>query len=154
MNGAARRGRRSVSEHPFDEALRLAKRGKRVPHEFVLDALAPLSPTTRPMFGCVAVYVDNRIVLILRDKPTATSDNGVWLATTAEHHDRLRPDFPRMRSIRLLGTGVTSWQNLPADAPDFEEAARHACELILDGDPRIGKIPDARGPRTRKPAKS
>jgi len=31
-----------------------ARPRKRVPHEFVLDALAALSPRTRPMFGCLA----------------------------------------------------------------------------------------------------
>ncbi|HXZ42789.1 MAG TPA: hypothetical protein VEG68_18770, partial [Terriglobales bacterium] len=41
------------------------RRRKTVPHEFVLDAIAPLSPYTRPMFGCLAVYVQDKIVLIL-----------------------------------------------------------------------------------------
>jgi hypothetical protein len=112
-----------------------------MPFEFVLDALAPLSPVTRLMFGCQAVYVEDKIVLILRDRPKARKDNGVWLATTASHHDSLRADFPNMRSIGLLGAKVTNWQMLPADAPDFEESARHACELIRDADPRIGKVP-------------
>jgi hypothetical protein len=52
------------------------KQRKPVPHAFVLDAIAPLSPYTRPMFGCLAVYVKDKIVLILRDKATDTSDNG------------------------------------------------------------------------------
>ena len=30
---------------------------KPIPHEFVLDAIAALSPVTRSMFGCIAVYV-------------------------------------------------------------------------------------------------
>jgi hypothetical protein len=120
------------------------KARKAVPHEFVLDALAPLSPTTRPMFGCLALYVERKIVVILRDKRQAASDNGVWLATTREHHESLRREFPNMRSIAVLGKGTTGWQILPADAPDFEEAALRACELILAGDPRIGKVPRAR----------
>ena len=49
-----------------------------------------------------------------------------------------------MRSIKVLGTEVTGWQVLPADEPDFEEAALRACELILAKDPRIGKVPGAR----------
>jgi len=117
---------------------------KRVPFEFVLDALAPVSPWTRPMFGCLAVYVEERIVLILRDKPHKPADNGVWLATRREHHESLRREFPFMRSIRLLGKKVTGWQALPATAPDFEEAALRACELIISGDPRIGKVPASR----------
>jgi hypothetical protein len=44
-----------------------------------------------------------------------------------------------MRSIQVFGKEVTGWQVLPADAKDFEEAALRACELVLAGDPRIGK---------------
>jgi hypothetical protein len=68
----------------------------------------------------------------------------VWLATTVEHHESLRREFPSMRSIRVLGKKVTGWQVLPADAPDFETAAMRACELVLDGDTRIGKVPESR----------
>ena len=50
-----------------------------------------------------------------------------------------------MRSIGLFGTPVTSWQVLPVDAPDFEESALRACELIAARDPRIGKIPKEEG---------
>ena len=116
------------------------------PHEFVLDALAPISPVTRPMFGCLAVYVKDKIVLILRDTRNETADNGVWLATTPEHHDSLRREFPHMRSIQVFGTKVTSWQVLPADASDFEESAMRACELVLARDPRIGRVPAPRRP--------
>src|SRR5258708_8000540 len=86
---------------PMDDSLPLKQR-KPVPHAFVLEALAPLSPYTRPMFGCLAVYVKDKIVLILRDKPTNTSDNGVWLGTTKDHHHRLRREFPDIRSSQDL----------------------------------------------------
>ena len=107
------------------------------------------------MFGCLAVYVQDKIVLILRDKPDHAADNGVWLATTEEHHPSLRREFPNMRSIKVLGKKVTGWQVLPADAEDFEEAALRACDFVLTGDPRIGKVPGARRtsrPGTRKAA--
>ena len=62
-----------------------------------------------------------------------------------------------MRSIRVLGKKVTGWQVLPANATDFEEAAQHACDLVLAGDPRIGKVPGSRRASrsgTKKVAKS
>ena len=121
-----------------------AKKRKPVPHQFVLDALADLAPYTRPMFGCLAVYVGDKIVFILRDKPNYPDDNGVWLATTQEHHETLRRDFPHMRSIGLLGKKVTGWQVLSQTAPNFEEAALRACELVIARDPRIGKVPVSR----------
>ncbi len=96
------------------------------------------------MFGCLAVYVEEKIVLVLREKPGPSPDNGVWLATTVEHHESLRRDFPNMRSIEVLGKDVTGWQVLPADAPGFEEAAMRACEFVIARDPRIGKVPKPR----------
>jgi hypothetical protein len=132
-----------------EEALFRSKPRKAAPFEFVLDAVAAANPVTRPMFGCTAVYTGAKIVLVLRDKPGA-ADNGVWLATTKEHHQSLQREFPNMRSIGVLGKGVTGWQILPAEAPDFEESALRACELVLRGDPRIGKIPKPRGPRKRQ----
>ena len=127
-----------------DNAFIWIKKRKIVPHEFVLEALADLSPRTNPMFGCLAVYVADKIALILRDRSSNTADNGVWLATTEEHHESLRHEFPNMRSIRLVGKKITGWQVLPADAPDFEESALRACELILNSDCRIGKVPKAK----------
>ena len=138
----------------LDDTLFATKQRKAVPHQFVLDAIAAISPTTRPMFGCLAVYVANKIVLILRDKRDATADNGVWLATTEEHHNSLRREFPNMRSIQALGKSVTGWQVLPVDAADFEEAALRACEFILSGDPRIGKVPGTRGSSGLKATKA
>jgi len=126
---------------------------KKVPYVFVLDALAEISPWTRPMFGCTAVYIEDKIVLVLRDKPGPSPDNGVWLATTIENHDSLRREFPNMRSIQVLGKKVTGWQVLPADTSDFEEAAMHACEPVRARDPRIGKVPKSRKTPSFKPGK-
>jgi len=126
------------------DASLVPKQRKPIPHAFVLDAISTLSPYTRPMFGCLAIYVKDKIVLILRDKPKSTADNGIWLATTQEHHQSLRREFPNVRSIQVLGKRVTGWQVLPVNAPDFESAALRACELVLAGDARIGKIPGAR----------
>jgi hypothetical protein len=128
-----------------DPTLSLKTR-KPVPHAFVLDALDAAAPETKPMFGLLAVYVKDRIVLILRDRTDHPRDNGVWLATTEEHHASLKREFPSMRSLGQFDQEVTGWQVLPSDADDFEGAALHACELIVAGDPRIGKIPGARRP--------
>jgi hypothetical protein len=145
------RSRHKTKDSALDESLQLKVR-KPIPHAFVLDAIASLSPYTRPMFGCLAIYVKDKVVLILRDKPTSTADNGVWLATTREHHESLRRIFPSMRSIQVLGKPVTGWQVLPCDAPDFESAALRACELVLAGDPRIGKVPGTRTSRSESNA--
>jgi hypothetical protein len=91
----------SSSSLPLDVPFFPVKQRKPIPHEFVLDEIASLSPRTRLMFGCLAIYVQQRgeesgrekIVLFLRDKPASPEDNGVWLATTYEHHESLREEF-------------------------------------------------------------
>ena len=110
-----------------------------IPFDFVLEQLYSVNVEIRPMFGCFGLYVHDKIVLILRKRKTSTSDNGVWLATSKEHHASLRDLFPSMRSIKVFGGKETNWQNLPADANDFEEMVMQACEMILRGDNRIGR---------------
>ena len=136
------------------DPLLTGRQKKRPPYEFVLDALADVSPRTNPMFGCLAVYVEEKIVLVLREKPGPSPDNGVWLATTIEHHESLKRDFPNMRSIEVFGKEVTGWQVLPADTSDFEEAAMRACEMVIARDPRIGKVPKPRRTSSSKSKKA
>jgi hypothetical protein len=66
--------------HPDD--LFAVRKTKAIPFEFVLDELADVEPSTRSMFGCTAVYVEEKIVFILRDKKDR--DDGVWIATTKD----------------------------------------------------------------------
>lgn len=124
---------------------------KPVPFEFVIERLDRLNPAIRPMFGCHAVYANNKIILAFRKKDEGTYDNGIWVATSKEHHTSLKKDFPSLRSIKVLGAAVTGWQNIPEDADDFEESALKLCDLVLKNDPRIGKIPKAKkaGKKTR-----
>ena len=83
------------------------------------------------------------------DKTTEKRDNGVWIATTREHHDSLRRDLPSLRHIALFGGKSSGWQNLPSDALEFEDDVLRACALIRAGDPRIGKVPGARRRRAQ-----
>jgi hypothetical protein len=123
------------------------KKERRIPFDFVLEQLEPLNPMVRPMFGCEAVYVGEKIMLVLRLKEGSTSDNGIWLATTTEHHESLRRVFPSLKSIEVLGQGVTGWQVLPSSTPDFEQSAMRVCQLIISGDERIGKVPKQKAVR-------
>src|SRR4051812_17672773 len=100
-------------------------------YAFVLDELDALEPHTKPMFGCTAVYVGERIVLILRERPQRTEDNGVWVAIPQEHHAALRKKLPSLRPVGVLAEqGSTGWQNVPADGADFEEEVLRVCALI------------------------
>lgn len=114
-----------------------------IPYRFALDYLT-IDYTVRPMFGCFAVYTGGRICLIFRKRRDHPSLNGIWLATSKEHHASLKHDFPSLRSIDLLGRPPTNWQMVPERAADFEASAIRACELVTRGDRRIGKIPSRR----------
>jgi hypothetical protein len=118
------------------------KKQSSVPFSFVLENLHQLDPVIKPMFGCHSVYIGNKIVMSLRDKDD--EDSGVWIATSPEFHSSLKKEFPGMRSIRVFGTGTSSWQVLSKDADDFEASVNHLCDLVLKNDPRIGKIPKAK----------
>ena len=79
------------------------------------------------MFGSHAVYVNERIVFILRQKEEAKTlrDDGVWVAMLPEHTDSLRREYPSLREIELFAArgrkGFTGWLNLPANDDGFEE---------------------------------
>jgi hypothetical protein len=123
---------------------------KPIPFDFVLEELADKNPRTNPMFGCTAVYVDDKIVFILRQKGDLPQDDGVWLATIGEHHKSLQKDFPNMRSIEMFGPGPTGWQVLPLDSADFEQSVLKACEYVKRSDIRIGKVPKTRFRKSSK----
>lgn len=123
------------------------KKKKSLPFEFVLEELAAypkLRITVKPMFGLYGVYSGEKIVFILRDKIKDPEDNGVWIATTAEHHESLRKDLPIMRSLSEFGDEPTGWQVLSVQDPKFESNVFTACELVANNDPRIGKIPKSK----------
>src|ERR1700749_4982427 len=83
------------------------------PYPFILEALAQLEPEVRPMFSGFAVYVGEKIVLMLRDNPKHPEDNGVWLvcSETANLADpAIRQDFPSLRLINLLGGRIGHWR--------------------------------------------
>lgn len=117
------------------------KTKKKPPYPFILDEFAGTNAYSKQMFGCHSIYLGEKIVLILRDRADHPDDNGLWLATSAEHHSSLKKLFPNMRSLGIFGKGPTNWQNIPKDSDDFEGAALKACNLVLKGDPRVGRIP-------------
>ena len=127
--------------------VRAAKPKPKLPHAFVVEALAPLNPEVRRMFSGFAVYLGNRICCMLRDHSKSPQDNGVWLVLSenADPADpALRREFPSIRQIELLGDKIGHWLLIPSDSPSFETEALHACDLLLRRDPRLGRVPHSR----------
>ena len=137
---------------------RLAKPKRRsAPYPFIFEALTPLEPEVRPMFSGFAVYVVDKIVLMLRESAKHPEDNGVWLvfSETANLADPgIRRDFPSLRLIGLLGGKIAHWRLIPADSSTFESEALHACELLLNHDPRFGRVPQSRQTRPARPRRN
>ncbi|MGH9679825.1 MAG: hypothetical protein ACRD4Y_07725 [Candidatus Acidiferrales bacterium] len=125
-------------------------------HDELFESILASRVRTHPMFGCHAVYIDEKIVFILRNKHEAKTlrDDGLWVAMMPEHRESLRLDYPALRPIEMFAArgreGFGGWLNLPASEDGFEETALALCRLVIQGDPRIGKIPKARGKRRRK----
>ena len=115
-------------------------KNKKIPFDFVIEKLFPLKPEIKMMFGCYALYVGEKIMLILRQRDDFANDNGIWIATRPEHHSSLKKQFP-LKSIEAFGPGETAWQVLSINELNFEEKAIEICELILNDDERIGRIP-------------
>ena len=137
---------------PHDPFLPKPKR-KSPPYPFVLEALAPLHPEVRPMFSAHAVYSHDKLILWLRDSPKSPKDNGLWLvlSETADPSDKsLKKDLPSLRPIELLSGQIQHWLLIPSDSPTFEQEAQHACDLLLAHDPRLGRIPQSRQPKTKR----
>lgn len=126
---------------------RAAKPKQKVPHAFVPEALMPLNPEVHRMFSGFAVYLDTRIVCMLRDHPKSPRDNGVWLVLsdgTDPTDGELHREFPSLRAIEMLRKKIGHWLLIPSDSPSFETEALHACDLLLRHDPRFGRIPKSR----------
>ncbi len=90
------------------------------------------------MFSGFAVYIGNRLVLMLRDHPRSPQDNGIWLVLSeivSPEDPQLRLEFPSLRGIELLGNKIGHWLLIPSDGPRFEDEAAHACDLLLRHDP-------------------
>jgi hypothetical protein len=130
-------------------------RRKSPPYPFLIESLATAHPEIRPMFSGYAVYIGDKIVLMLRDSPKAPEDNGLWLVFAEDFDESrdpktLRREFPSLRPIQLLGGAIKHWLLLPSDGPDFESESLHACDLLLAHDPRLGRIPQSRKSKTVK----
>jgi hypothetical protein len=117
----------------------------------VLEELASIRPTIKNAFGFTYIYLDDRLLCGLRDSKKQPASNGMWLFTSVEHVGSLAQEFPQLSRRYLWRSGKNAWVILPSRLGDFEEYAFKACELILNGDRRIGRL--TRGQVT-KPTRS
>jgi hypothetical protein len=110
------------------------------PFPFVLQELLPVRPVVKRMFGFTHVYLGERLLCSLRQSAKSPGTNGMWLYTTVEHLESLCGEFPNLPRRCLWRSGKKGWVILAARLENFEEYAYMACELILRGDRRIGRV--------------
>jgi len=124
-------------------------RKRRQPFPFVLEELEPLRPTVKPMFGMTSIYLGDKLLCSLRDSVKQPNTNGIWLYTTAEHIDSLAREFPGLskRQLWRSRSSEKAWIVLASQLENFEEYAFKACELMLRGDQRIGRLSATRNTR-------
>ena len=114
--------------------------GSATPFAFVLDELHSIHPVVRRMFGMTYLYCEETLLLAIRDSARKPDTNGVWLYTQAEHLESLRREFPLLPGHYFWKSGKNGWVILASKLEYFEEYVLHACELIVHGDHRIGRV--------------
>ena len=122
------------------------------PFPFVLEELDSLRPTVKRMFGFTSVYLEEKLLFSLRDSIKQPGSNGMWIYTTTEHLESLAREFPVLPRRQLWRSGKKAWVVLASRLPVFEEYAFKACELILKGDRRIGRVTRGGRPLSEPPA--
>ena len=111
-----------------------------IPYDFILDYL-PRDVVVKQTFGMYYIYLDKKIVLLLRKLSKNLNLNGIWIATMKEYHESLKLDIPAIAGF-VLDNGEmhdSGWQMIREDDDDFEASAIRVCELISHRDKRIGK---------------
>ena len=126
---------------------------------FVWDELLDYFDSRRldmkAMFGCHSVYLDSKIIFILRkkDDDKTSRDNGIWVALSGEEAMSLKEKFSSLRPLEMFQPktpkkdsklAFSNWLNLPESEVDFEESAMELCQLVIRADPRIGRLPKAK----------
>ena len=112
-------------------------------NEWILEAFAGRSTFfTKRMFGGLAVYLHERLMLVLVE-PTKTGRwkwHGVLVGTDHEHHVSIRADFPALAPHGFL----RKWLYLDSADPKFESTMEAVAQLMVRNDQRFGVAPRAR----------
>jgi hypothetical protein len=106
------------------------------PFQWLLESVeAEPSFFQKPMFGCQAVYIFGRLVLVLAAEEEPW--NGLLVCTSREFHSALIGEYPALEPHPILG----KWLYLTQAHDNFEEIAQQLVQQIVKEDPRIGVEP-------------
>lgn len=111
----------------------------KVPYDFVLRYLYPVTPKIKKMLGCYGLFVNEKLLLLLRDRGNQPEFNGIFVATQPEFFDALQIQIHVSNMIFNLDGVPHTWIFLSEDLADFDAKVKKTCEMIKAGDERIGK---------------
>ena len=120
-------------------------------NEWILEAFAGRSSFfTKRMFGGLAVYLHERLMLVIVE-PTKTGRwkwHGVLIGTVHAHHVSIRADFPALVPHGFL----RKWLYVDSTHEDFQSTMEAVARRMASNDGRFGVVPRARP--LHRPAKS
>ncbi len=87
----------------------------------------------------MGLFVDGKNVLLLREREDHPEFNGVFVATQPQYFEALRDEIHASNMEFDLDGSHHSWIFISEDLEDFADKLKIACELIKNGDSRIGK---------------
>jgi hypothetical protein len=124
------------------------KNPREIPYDFIFDYLLPIEITVKPYFGIFGIYSGERFLLVLRRRSKEVYKNGIWVAVARGRQASLIKELPALQPIFKPSKTEDDWLMDPESADDFEATGIRLCELIVRGDPRIGKVP--KGEKSKK----
>ena len=110
----------------------------KVPYDFILRYLYPITPKIKKMLGCYGLIVNTTLLLLLRERENQPEFNGIFVATQPQFFDALQNEVHASNMQFNFDGAVHSWIFLSEDLPDFDEKVKKTCEMIKAGDQRIG----------------
>jgi len=131
----------------FHMASHSKKKPKTHPLLWVVESLMEEpSYLEKPMFGCLAIYLHGRLMLVLASGEEPW--DGLLIPTDHQHHDAIRDDFDYVVQHPVL----KKWLYLPEATEDFETAASDIVEIVRMNDQRFGVEPKERVSKRKRKA--
>jgi len=100
----------------------------------------------KPMFGCLAIYLHGRLLLVLASGEEPW--NGLLIPTEHQFHDAIVKEFQEVVQHSVL----KKWLYLPEATEDFETVASDIVEVIRMNDLRFGVEPKERVSKRKRKA--
>ncbi len=111
----------------------------KVPYSFILPFFYPVRPAIKKMLGCYGLFVNKKLVMLLRERDIHPEFNGVFVATQPEYFEILSTELHTSNMNFDIDGAEFTWIFISEDLDDFEEKVKKAAEMVKNGDERIGK---------------